>query len=91
MDPNTVFQLQTLKWSRPQSQTFTAVIGLGLLIGGKLTKKSIAKLGEHGHTTASMLTDNPSGALFERCPIRERVSQPSEWRRSCPTPRPPKL
>jgi DHA1 family tetracycline resistance protein-like MFS transporter len=63
-DPNTIFQLQTLKWTRPQSQTFTAVIGLGLLVGGKLTKQSIGSLGQHGHTTASQLTNAASAFIL---------------------------
>ena len=41
-DPMIILQLGTLKWTRKQSQMFTAVVGLGLLIGSKVTKKSMA-------------------------------------------------
>ena len=50
-DPSTVFQLNTLGWARGFSQTFTAVLGMGLLLGSKITKMSLAANGPHGHTT----------------------------------------
>ena len=37
-------------------QRFSSVLGLGLLIGGVLTKKSIGALGAHGHTTVTHYT-----------------------------------
>jgi hypothetical protein len=50
-DPSIVFQLNTLGWARQFSQTFTAVLGMGLLLGSKITKMSLAANGPHGHTT----------------------------------------
>ena len=40
-----------MKWTRRQSQIFTAIVGLGLIVGRKVTGVTMGKLGAHGHTT----------------------------------------
>eukprot|EP00940_MAST-03C_sp_MAST-3C-sp2_P001318 g1318.t1 len=54
VDPWFTLQVGSLKWTRRQSQLFTAFIGLGLMLGRKVTGITMDKktgLGESGHTT----------------------------------------
>eukprot|EP00943_MAST-04B_sp_MAST-4B-sp1_P005875 g5875.t1 len=46
-----ILQLDTLKWSRENSQLFTGFVGLGLVFGRKFTSWGLDKYGEHGFTT----------------------------------------
>jgi ABC-type glycerol-3-phosphate transport system substrate-binding protein len=43
--------MQHLKWTRSKSQAFSAVFGLGMVLGRGVTKKSLENYGVHGHTT----------------------------------------
>jgi hypothetical protein len=57
-DPWFTMQMGTLKWTRKQSQLFTAFIGLGLIAGRKFTAKTLHPtkgIGASGHTTLTNL------------------------------------
>ena len=40
-----------LEWTRAQTQRFTSLLGMGLVVGRHITARTIDALGVHGHTT----------------------------------------
>ena len=55
-DPLITIQLNTLKWSRAATQQFSSILGMGFVVGGKLTDVLIRALGVtdvHSRTTVT--------------------------------------
>ena len=50
-DPLYVLQSGLLEWTRQQTQVFSAVLGMGLVVGRKITAATMENFGLHGHTT----------------------------------------
>lgn len=55
-DPMITLQLSALEWTRAQTQRFTSLLGMGLVIGRQITSRTIDMLGVHGHTTFTHIT-----------------------------------
>ena len=67
-----MLQLSVLEWARETTQQFSSLLGLGLLVGRKITAKSVDALGPHGHTTLCHVTTILSNLLlgfFPSAPI----------------------
>lgn len=80
-DPWITLQLDYLKWTRPQTQMYTALIGLGMFAGSKVTKASMKKWGEHGHTTFANLATIAENLITGLLPstAAQFVTIPLQW------------
>jgi hypothetical protein len=66
-------QLAVLQWTRQQTEVFSALIGLGMVFGNKVTEATVATVGKAGHTTFTHLVSFASNlllGLFPTTPVQ---------------------
>eukprot|EP00946_MAST-07B_sp_MAST-7B-sp1_P005178 g5178.t1 len=67
-DPMITLQLSALEWTRAQTQRFTSLLGMGLVVGRQITARTIDRLGVHGHTTFTHVVTIVSDLLLGLLP-----------------------